>query len=113
MRAKALRITAASDLAKQKQQQDLELEFAKRQNELEIVKARELAQTEVERIQRMVSAIGRQTLVSIAQAGPEMQAKLLGGLGLKGYLITDGKTPVNLFNTAQGMLGGQTTETKS
>ena len=34
-----------------------------------------------------------------------MQAKLLGGLGLKGYLVTDGKSPINLFNTAQGMIG--------
>lgn len=29
----------------------------------------------------------------MAQAGPEMQAKLLEGLGLKGYLITDGHVP--------------------
>jgi major vault protein len=34
-----------------------------------------------------------------------MQAKLLEGLGLKGYLITDGNSPINLFNTAQGMVG--------
>ncbi len=36
------------------------------------------------------------------QAGPEMKAKLLSGLGLKGYLVTDGKNPINLFNTANG-----------
>ena len=35
-----------------------------------------------------------------------MQAKLLEGLGLKGYLITDGSSPLNLFNTARGMIGG-------
>ncbi|KAH9584142.1 Major vault protein [Trypanosoma melophagium] len=108
MRAKAYRITAESELKKQKQKYDLELEFAKRQNELEIAKARQVAETETERIRRTVNAIGRETIVAIAQAGPELQAKLLGGLGLKGYLITDGKSPVNLFNTAQGMLGGLT-----
>jgi major vault protein len=41
----------------------------------------------------------------MARAGPETQAKLLQGLGLKGFVITDGKNPVNLFNTANGMLG--------
>ena len=34
-------------------------------------------------------------LRAIAQAGPELQAKLLGGLGIKSTLIVDGK--VNLF----------------
>ncbi|ESL08130.1 hypothetical protein TRSC58_04173 [Trypanosoma rangeli SC58] len=106
MRAKAYRITAESELKKQRQKLDLELEFVKRQNELEIIKARQLAETEAERVRRMVAAIGRDTIVAVAQAGPEMQAKLLGGLGLKGYLITDGKSPVNLFNTAQGLING-------
>lgn len=53
----------------------------------------------------MVDAIGKQTLVSISKAGPEMKAKMLKGLGLKGFLVTDGKNPINLFNTANGMLG--------
>jgi len=37
-----------------------------------------------------------------------MQARLLKGLGLKGYLLTDGNSPVNLFNAARGMVGGPT-----
>lgn len=40
-----------------------------------------------------------------AKAGPEMKAKLLKGLGIKGYLITDGKNPINLFNTVNGLMG--------
>jgi major vault protein len=28
-----------------------------------------------------------------------MKSKLLKGLGLKGFLVTDGKNPINLFNT--------------
>lgn len=31
--------------------------------------------------------------------------KLLQGLGIQSALITDGKSPINLFNTAQGFLG--------
>lgn len=34
-----------------------------------------------------------------------MKAKLLSGLGIKGYLVTDGKNPINLFNTANGLMG--------
>ncbi len=30
---------------------------------------------------------------------------MLKGLGLKGFLVTDGKNPINLFNTANGMMG--------
>ena len=34
---------------------------------------------------------------------------MLKSLGLKSTLITDGKTPINLFNTAQGLIGGALT----
>ena len=40
----------------------------------------------------------------MARAGPETQAKLLKGLGLQGFMIMDGKNPINLFNTANGMI---------
>ncbi len=33
------------------------------------------------------------------------QARLLAGLGLQSVLITDGKSPLNLFNTAKGLMG--------
>ncbi len=42
----------------------------------------------------------------MAKAGPEMQAKLLKGLGLSGFMVVDGKHPVNLFNAATGLIGG-------
>jgi hypothetical protein len=34
------------------------------------------------------------------------QLKMLQSLGLKSTLITDGSSPINLFNTAQGLIGG-------
>ena len=34
-----------------------------------------------------------------------IQVKLLQSLGLRSTLITDGSQPVNLFTTAQGLLG--------
>jgi len=45
-------------------------------------------------------------LKKIANSGPEMQVRLLQGLGLKSFMITDGNTPINLFNTAAGLIGG-------
>lgn len=33
------------------------------------------------------------------------QVKLLQGLGLHSTLITDGNSPINLFNTANGLIG--------
>jgi major vault protein len=105
MRAKAYRISAEAELQKLQQRQALELEYTKRQNELDVKRAQAAAEAEAEKVRRMVDAIGRDTLVAIARAGPEMQAKLLGSLGLKGYLITDGNSPVNLFGAAKGMIG--------
>ena len=73
---------------------------------LEVEKAKDLAEIECTKFKQTVDAIGADTIAQIAQAGPEMQAKLLGGLGLQGYLVTDGKSPINLFQTAQGLVGG-------
>jgi major vault protein len=75
-------------------------------NELEIHKAKELSEIEIKKFSQLVKAIGKETIVAMAKAGPETKAKLLGGLGLKGYLVTDGKNPINLFNTANGFMGG-------
>lgn len=65
-----------------------------------------MSEIEVERFKMMVSAIGAETLRAMANAGPETQAKLLQGLGIKSTLITDGSSPINLFQTAQGLIGG-------
>ncbi len=77
----------------------------KRIKELEVQNAKIRADTEIGKIEQMVKAIGKTTLVELARAGPESQAKILGSLGIKSMLITDGKNPINLFNTSQGLLG--------
>lgn len=76
------------------------------QNEMEVSKSSKLSAIEVERFQNMVAAIGSDTLRAMANAGPEMQARLLQGLGIQSTLITDGTSPINLFQTAQGLIGG-------
>ena len=44
-------------------------------------------------------------VASMASAGPRAQAELLKGLGISTTLITDGHTPLNLYNTARGLMG--------
>jgi major vault protein len=77
-------------------------------HELEVQKAKELAAIESKKFAQIVEAIGADTIEAMAKAGPAMQAKLLQGLGLQGFLITDGNNPINLFNTANNLVGNVT-----
>lgn len=81
------------------------MDILRRENEYVVSKAEKLSQIEIAKFQQIIEAIGKETLISISKSGPEMKAKMLKGLGLKGFLVTDGKNPINLFNTANGMLG--------
>jgi len=73
--------------------------------DVEINSKRKLAEIEIDQFKKTVSAIGPETIVEMARAGPETQAKLLKGLGLQGYMIVDGKHSLNLMGAASGMLG--------
>lgn len=105
LKAKAQQIEAESELARLQAARAAELEYTKSQNALLVDKLRSTAQIEQDKFSSMVDAIGQETLKSIAVSGPETQAKLLGSLGIKSTLITDGKTPINLFQTAAGLMG--------
>merc|ERR1711871_1315401 len=94
-----------------KAQQLAEVEHQKALAELEIEKARKLADIESEKFAKTISALGTETIVAIARAGPEMQAKLLQGLGVSSMLITDGNSPINLLNTAEGLVSSATGST--
>lgn len=85
---------------------EAELKYVREQNDMELNKSKELAGIETDKFKKMVDAIGSSTLQAIAVAGPEMQVRLLQSLGMKSTLITDGSTPINLFQTAQGLIGG-------
>jgi len=106
LNAKAEQIKAESELKQLIAQQEAELTYQQELNDLEIEKAKQLSEIESEKFKNVVDSIGSETLKAIAMAGPELQAKLLQGLGLKSFLITDGNSPINLFNTAKGLIGG-------
>eukprot|EP00741_Cyanophora_paradoxa_P023322 tig00000254_g22529.t1 len=105
-KADALRIQCEAEVESLRERQKAELEHERELTSLEIEKAQRLAEIEAEKLRRVIEAIGQDTLKAIATAGPEAQASLLKGLNLQGFLITDGKTPVNLLQTAQGLIGG-------
>jgi len=104
LEAESHKIAEESLLAEQKAKNAVELEHRKKIDELEINKSRQLAEIEVQKFSQIVDAIGADTLCAIARAGPEMQSRLLSGLGLQSVMITDGSSPVNLFNTAAGLI---------
>jgi major vault protein len=104
-KAEGQAIKSNAQLKVLKSEQESEITHKREWNNLEISKATELAEIEAKKFKSIIDAVGAETLRKISQAGPEMQAKLLGGLGLKSFLITDGNRPINLFNTATGLIG--------
>eukprot|EP00339_Tiarina_fusa_P008907 CAMPEP_0117046340 /NCGR_PEP_ID=MMETSP0472-20121206/32044_1 /TAXON_ID=693140 ORGANISM="Tiarina fusus, Strain LIS" /NCGR_SAMPLE_ID=MMETSP0472 /ASSEMBLY_ACC=CAM_ASM_000603 /LENGTH=788 /DNA_ID=CAMNT_0004758659 /DNA_START=210 /DNA_END=2576 /DNA_ORIENTATION=- len=106
LRAEASKIKSQAELEQTKKRQLAEITHQNQINNLELSKAQKLAEIEAAKFAEIVEAIGAETIQQIARAGPEMQAKLLGGLGLKGIMITDGNSPINMFNTAKGLIGG-------
>jgi major vault protein len=106
LKAEAMKIEAESELERLTSARAAENKYVREQNEMDIAKSRELAEIETTKFKNMVDAIGASTIQAIATAGPEMKVKLLQSLGLKSTLITDGSSPINLFDTANGLVGG-------
>jgi len=102
--AQAAQIRAEVELAQLKARQEAELTHKQALVNLEIAKAQRMAEINSTEFAQKVQAIGADTLRAMAQAGPEMQARLLEALGIQSVLITDGKNPINLFGTASGLV---------
>jgi len=113
LKAMAQKIEADSELERLTHARNAELEYVKEQNSVEIKKKLEMTQIESDKFKNMVDAVGAQTLKEMATAGPELQLKMLQALGLQSTLITDGNNPINLFNTANGLIGAMTGNNKS
>ncbi|XP_063076722.1 major vault protein [Engraulis encrasicolus] len=105
LKAEAQRIEAEAELARLAKAREAELSFQEERDRLEVAKQEKMAAIESQRFQSQIQALGADTLKEMARAGPELQVKLLQSLGLQSTLITDGSTPINLFGTANGLLG--------
>merc|ERR1712063_12534 len=104
LKAESSKIIQENELEASSARQLADIEYRTQMDELEVDLASGFAQIESTKFKSIVAAIGSETIAAIAQAGPEMQAKLLEGLGIKSLLITDGNSPINLFNTANGLV---------
>merc|ERR1719445_2126858 len=71
-----------------------------------VARAEKMAKIETDKFHQMVTALGTETIRAMAAGPQEQQVKMLQSLGLKSTLITDGRTPINLLNTANGLMGG-------
>merc|ERR1711963_427758 len=105
LKAEAARIEAESELERLRAARDAEISFLTEQNRLEIEKAERMAAIESDKFKSMVSAMGADTLKSLASGPQDHQERMLKALGLQSTLITDGRNPINLFNAAKGLLG--------
>jgi major vault protein len=105
LKVEALEIEVLNNLTQEEENIREKVKRMEQEINLDIDKKQKLAQIEVDEFKKTINAIGRDTIVAMAQAGPEMQSKLLNSLGIKSFLITDGKSPINLFNTAGGLVG--------
>jgi major vault protein len=90
-----------SELEMKKKKYDEEIRQLGRISELEVEKTKLNAESSESKLKIMVEALGRNTLIEMAKAGPESQAKILKSLGIKSMIITDGKNPLNIFNTGK------------
>ena len=83
----------------------IEAEMRRRELELEMEKEAQLAAIEASRFSSAVAALGPETVKAISEAGNETKIKLLQGLGLEGAVVSNGRHPVSLEKTANGMIG--------
>lgn len=104
LKAKARKILETSKLNFEKEKAALDLERVRKLKELEIRKSKELGAVDAGKFKQYVECLGRGTLVDLSKAGPELQAEILNSLGLKGYMIMDSNNPVNLFQSATGIM---------
>lgn len=105
--AEAKQIRAESELALLCARQEAEFAHKQALVNLEIEQAQKMAEITTKEYEAKVAALGSETIQVIAQAGTDVQARLLQGLGIQTMVITDGNTPINLFSTAQGLINSQ------
>lgn len=79
-----------------------EINYQKKLNILEIEKAKALSKIDISKARNIIDAIGSETITNIALSGPETKMKMLKSLGIQNVLISDGLTPINLYQSGNG-----------
>jgi len=104
LHSQAQAIKDAQDLKETVARQNHEVEVQKSTNTMELTYAEKMAKIEALKFSQVVDAIGKDTIMAIAEAGPKNKQELLKALGVKGFVLTDGNSPINLFSTQEGFL---------
>lgn len=107
LKVQALEIEVMSTLIENEENIKEEIKRKEQTIDVELDKLKRLTSIEVEEFKKTINAIGKETIIAMAKSGPQVQAKLLNSLGINSFLITDGKNPINLFNTAKGIINEQ------
>ena len=84
---------------------EIETEMRRRELEVEMEKEAQLAAIEASRFSSAVGALGPAAVKAISEAGNETKIRLLQSLGLEGAVVSNGRHPVNLERTANGLVG--------
>ncbi|VDP89170.1 unnamed protein product [Echinostoma caproni] len=111
LRAEASKIEMEAELSRLQKAREAELAYMKEMAEIRRARLDAEMRVETTRFSAMVQSIGANTLRAMSTAGPEHNLRMLTALGLRSALITDGTTPVNLLNTAHGLIGQLTQST--
>jgi len=93
--AESLSTMVSAEYNRENDINNIKLDHLKTMSELRINKQTSLTEIEVNKFEKIMATLGKETLLALAQSGMESQVKMLEGLGLKGYLLTDGQTPIN------------------
>ncbi|ESO90246.1 hypothetical protein LOTGIDRAFT_123412 [Lottia gigantea] len=109
LKAEAMTIEHNAKLLSQIQMRRYEIDYLRKENELELNRTKRMAAIEINNFENKVNALGVETLKAMARAGPETKIKLLQSVGLESMLVTDGNNPINLFNTSNGLIGASQT----
>ncbi|KAL3317733.1 hypothetical protein Ciccas_003610 [Cichlidogyrus casuarinus] len=104
-KSQALDIEAEAELKRLKQAREAEMQYLEAKNELFLKRKREEISLEVDKFAQMIKSLGADNLRQIASAGPNQDVRMLKALGLQSTLITDGSSPINLLQTAHGLIG--------
>lgn len=105
--AVAKRVECESQLDRLKRMREAELAYIASTNELKIKRKEEEMKVDVSRFERLVQSVGRKSLSAIVCANSNYKQRLLEALNLKSTLITDGSNPINLIQTAHGLIGNE------
>lgn len=105
IQAESDEILREANMNAEKKRRALEMKKEKLLQEIKHGFEREMNDIKLGLMGSVVAALGPDTIAEIAKSGPELQARLLSSLGVEGYLVTDGSSPINLYQTAAGLTG--------